>query len=398
MKKKIMIIGAGDYQLPGIREAKEMGFTTIATDKDPNTAGLKIADIPYVLDVVDIPNSIKIAKKNDIDGVMTIASDITLPTVAAVAEELGLPGLSRKVVGIATNKALMRETYREHGDPSPEFYSASTLEGIIQAAEKIGYPVVVKPVDNAGSRGVTTVETKKELAHAYALAQEYSRCHKIIVEGFIEGIECTIEGMSYNGCTEILAISEKKKPDGYYRVATDLTYPPHFSMEIIDEIKRVVIHAIESMGITFGATHSEVIVTPDSSVILVEIAARGGGFGIFSEVIPLVSGVNAIKETIHMTIGERPDIEAKYQRSVVLRFFAPPPGRLLAILGLDKVETIPNTKMGLYKKIGDTIKPLATDGDRTGYILAWGKTRSDSIRAADAVEKTVKFVTETVSG
>jgi biotin carboxylase len=394
MKHTLMIIGAGSYQLPGIIKAKEMGITTLAIDRDPDAPGLKIADISCNVDILDIPGAIRVAKEHAITGVMTISSDLAVPAVAAVAQELDLPGISPSVAAIATNKALMRETFLKHRVPSPLFCRVRTAEEAHAATETIGFPVVVKPVDNAGSRGVNKVELKTEMMEAFQTARSFSRTGEVIVEGFIEGIECTIEAMTYNNRTEILGISEKKKPAGHYQVATDLTYPPSFSNECILEIKRVITHAIKSMGINFGPTHSEVIVTPDFRVMLVEVAARGGGFRVFSDIIPLVSGVDATTENIKMCLGQKPDIVAKYQRSAVLRFFAPRPGILKEVIGFDKAKKVPNTEVGLFKSVGDTIPPLATDGDRTGFILAWGEDRAEAVRSADTVENSICFIVE----
>jgi len=396
VKKTIMFIGAGKYQVPGIEKAKEIGLRTIAIDRDPDVPGLKIADVPVVLDIKDIEGAIKVAKENNIDGVLTIASDIAVPTVAAVAEELDLPGISSEIAKIATNKALMREKFVEYGIPSPRFRKVRTLDEAREAAEEIGFPVVIKPVDNAGSRGVSKVDNMDESVGAFNHAQKHSRIGDVIVEEFIEGIECTIEGMTYNNKTEILAISEKKKPEGHYRVATDLTYPPSFPSEVIENIKNVVKLAIEAIGIDIGPTHSEVIVTSHWKPVLIEVAARGGGFGIFSDVIALVSGVDAITENIKISIGKKPDIIPKYEKGVVLRFFAPPQGRLKKIVDFEQAKLIRDTKVGLFKKVGDTIPPLATDGDRTGYILTWGETRDEAIKRADTVESRVKFIVEEI--
>lgn len=175
MKKTIMFIGAGKYQLPGIEKAKDLGLKVVAIDRDPNAAGLKAADGPIVLDIKDIEGSIRVAKENNIDGVLTIASDIAIPTIAAVANELGLPGISPEVAKIATNKALMREKFVEYDVPSPRFRNVRTLDEAREAAEEIGFPVVIKPIDNAGSRGVTKVDNMKDVKKAYLSSKEFSR-------------------------------------------------------------------------------------------------------------------------------------------------------------------------------------------------------------------------------
>ena len=393
MKKKIMFIGAGPYQLPGTKRAKEMGLFVIAVDRNPNAPGFKLANIHVALDVKDVKGCLRVAKENGIDGVLTIASDIAVPTVAAVAKELKLPGISPEVAQIATNKALMRKRFAERGLPSPKFRIAVNLVEAQAAIKILGLPVVIKPTDNAGSRGVSTIEHPDEIEKAFDHAIKNSREGILVIEEFMDGIECTIEAMTYNRRTEILAISQKKKPDGFYRVATDLTYPPDFPEKTISDIETVMKQTIEAMGIDMGPTHSEVIVTKDGPK-LVEVAARGGGFDIFSKIIPLASGVDAITESIKISIGIAPDITPKYRKGVVLRFFAPPPGILKRIDGLDEVRSIKNAEVGFFKNIGDIVPVLATDGDRTGYIIAWGDTREIAVQTADLIEEKVEFETE----
>ncbi len=394
MKKTILFIGAGEYQLPGIIRAKEMGLTVIAIDGDSKAKGLKLADKYYVQDVKDVNKAFHVAQEHQIDGVLTIASDICLPTVAHVAQELSLPGLPPATIEIATNKYLMRKKFSDYGVPSPKFCNVKSLADLQVAIAKIGFPFVIKPVDNAGSRGVSVVNENDVVSEAFQHALKHSCLGEVIIEEYIEGIECTIEGMSYKGKTEILAVSQKKKPEGKYRVATDLIYPPDFPFQVIAEIKKVVTLAIKAMGIDWGPTHSEVIVTPTGKPVLVEIAARGGGFKVFSDLIFLVSGVEAVTETIKMTLGENPDISPKKEQSAVLHFFAPPPGILKNVSGLEQARNLKNVEIGLFKDIGDVIPPLATDGSRTGYLIAWAETRQEALKKVEAVENIVKFTIE----
>jgi len=173
----------------------------------------------------------------------------------------------------------------------------------------LSFPLIVKPNDSAGSRGVSVVKDKSALFEAFNSARRQSRIGEVILEGFIEGKECTVEGLTYDGRTEILAISEKKKIEGEYRVATDIVYPSAFSDGIIKDIKRTVKRAVKAIGIDMGPTHSELIVTPEGKPVLLEVAARGGGFGIFSTIVPLISGVDIVKETIKICLGEKPDMK-----------------------------------------------------------------------------------------
>jgi len=189
MCKKIMFIGAGKYQVAGIQKAKETGLFVIATDGNPDAPGLKIADSSYVIDVRDQDANLKVAREHSIDAVLSVASDVSLKAVAEISQKLNLPGIKPDVAECSTDKELMRSAFRNEGVPSPESYRVSSYEDLLKKATKIGYPVVIKPADNAGSRGVKMVTQKTELKEAYENALKNSRKGKVLVEEFMEGVE-----------------------------------------------------------------------------------------------------------------------------------------------------------------------------------------------------------------
>lgn len=398
MLKTVMFIGAGPYQLPGIVKAKEMGLRVVATDYDSAAPGLKVADVPIVLDVKDAVNSIKAAKENDIDGVLSIAADVTLPTVAAIAEELSLPGISQEVVKIATDKGLMKNKFVEHGIPTSDFRVVVDLEDAAKAVSELHLPLVVKPVDNAGSRGVIRLDRSDDIATAFYYAKDSSKSGRIIIEEFVKGVECSIDAMTFENDTQVLAISEKKKDDTYL-TATDITYPPRMTTEMLEYIDAMTKRVVAAIGLDTGASHTELIIRhslihPINDIIYIsvlETAARGGGFGTVSDIIPMVSGVDALAASIQMCLGEVPDIVPKYKKGAVLRFLTPPTGSVLRIKGLEEAKKVKNAKLGLFISPGEVIPPLKTDGDRVGYIIAGGETRDDAIATADLVESKLGF-------
>lgn len=394
MSKTLLCVGAGIYQIPGIQKAKQMGLRVIAVDGNPQAEGFALADKHYALDVLDAGAVIKVGRENSVDGVMTVASDICVPTVAAVAEALKLPGISCAAARNATNKFYMRTQFLKYKLASPKFFKAGSLAEFLEGIKGIGFPVVIKPVDNAGSRGVTVVKKKSELREAFDHAVSHSRTKEVIAEEFVNGTECTIEAMTLNGQTEILGISEKKKPAGKYRVATDLIYPPKFSKKVIKEIEDLVKKAVTALEINMGPTHTEVLVTPKGKPVLVEMAARGGGFKIFSDIIPRISGVDVVEQTIRMSLGMKADITPKWRRSAVLHFFAPQPGILRKVAGLDEARSLKDVEVGLFKKIGEEISVLATDGSRTGYAISWADGRANAVAKVRRIDRLMKFTVE----
>ncbi|MFC1963394.1 ATP-grasp domain-containing protein [Chloroflexota bacterium] len=391
MTKTLMVIGAGEHQLPAIIKAKEMGLKVLATDLNPNALGFEYADINRVVDVRDEVANLKVATEFTIDGVISIVSELSVRTTAYVAEQLGLPGLRYEAAITATDKAIMRRIFSEADLSSPVFFKVNSREEAIEAISKLGLPVIMKPTDNSGSRGVTKIENLAELDLSWALAKKNSFSGDVIVEQFLEGTEMTIEGLSYNGEHQILALSSKKRIPFPACVSIDLTYPPPFSEQSLARVRELIISALNAMGVNMGATHSEVMMTKRGP-ILIEVAVRGGGYGVFSEIIPLVSGVNAVEECINMAIGYKVDISPKFSKAAVLRFFNLRPGRLIRITGLRKARDIKGVhRIDLSVSPGDMVRPIVSDGTRHGLIITSGDVREVAIHRADQAETAVKF-------
>ncbi len=174
VSRTFMIIGAGASQVVGIKTAKDMGLTVVVIDRDPNAPGMKLADVALPVDITDTKKAIEVARKYDVDGVLT-QTDLGVPTVGAIVDAMELPGVGSEVAYVSTNKVAMRERFKEFGVPSPKFEGASTLDEAYEAVKRIGFPVMIKAVDNAGSRGVTRLDSFDGLKNAFEDSLIYSR-------------------------------------------------------------------------------------------------------------------------------------------------------------------------------------------------------------------------------
>ncbi len=388
--QRIMFVGAGPFQAPAIQRAIAMGLTVVATDRDAHAPGLTLAHHGECVDVRDVEGTLAIARQYRVHGILAVSSEVAVPTAARVAEALGLPGIGMAVAERATHKGLQREAFLKAGVPSPEFVRVCDITHALAAVRRLGFPCILKPSDNSGSRGVFKVTGETELSRFFPLTQASTRNQECLIEEFMDGVECTVEALSFKGRHVVLGISGKTKPETSYRVATELIYPPPFDPSLLVRIEDVTIQALDSLGIQDGPSHTEVIVGP-AGPRLVEVAARGGGFHIFTRILELLSGVDAVAETIKIALGRTPNLTPTRRRSAVLRFFAPPPGVLTAVSGVEEASRIPNTEFGLFKKVGDTVPELASDGDRTGYLISWGPTKEAALEAADRLERTISF-------
>jgi len=386
-----MIIGAGKFQVPAICKAKEMGFKVLVVDRDPGAEGFRLADFYEIIDIRDVPGSVQAARQYKVDGVVSIVTERGVCTAAAVAEALGLPGSKTGVASAVTNKAIMREVFRKHELPSSQFVIVRTKLEASEAVRFLKLPVVMKPTDNAGSRGVSRIEKTEDLETSFEWAKANSRSGEIIVEAFLEGTEMTVEALSYKGNHEILAMSNKRRLPSSYCVAKDITYPPPWKENLLSEVRELISEALTVLGIDSGASHSEVIITEDGP-FLIEVAGRGGGFGIFSDIVPFVSGVDIVKECINIAMGWEADIKPKHQKAALLRFFSLPSGKLLEISGLEQARKLAGIhKIELNVGMGDILQPIRCDGDRPGSMIIFGESRAEVISIANLVDKTIQF-------
>jgi len=247
--KKLLIIGAGLAQVDAIRRARDIGYYLLASDGSKDAPGLKIANEARVIDVKDAKANLAWAKEAKVDGVLSYASDITLPTVLAVREALGFPGLSRRPMEISLDKAAQRILFKKAGLAQPGFEIVDNPRSFKAAVERFKHSCVAKPVDNAGSRGVTLIFSKNQIEGAFSVAREHSKSGKIIVEAYVEGTELTVEGFSVRGKQHILTISDKYKPEGPYRVATQLAYPAALTKKQEKQVIDLMTAAYAAMGL-----------------------------------------------------------------------------------------------------------------------------------------------------
>jgi len=389
-RRTLLVLSAGTYNCRIFPQIKQLGYRVVATDNNPDAPGFQFADHSEVVDITDKEGTLRVARRYQVDGIMAV-NDYGVPTAAFVSRELSLPGVSIDTAETATDKGLMGDCWRRAGLPIPRYRVVRSLDEAIAAAGLLGFPLVVKPTNASGGRGVSIVESRHQMEWAYSFALPHIRQGNIIVQEFLNGIEMTIEALSFHGRTQILAMSDKVKPPIRYRVATSLNYPAFFPDKMLRQVSDLVVRAVEALSIPTGASHAEVIVTADGPM-LVELGARPGGGHIFSDIVRETSGVNMVHELSKILAGENPSWQPKSQRGCVYRFFAPPPGIVRSITGLEKARRLPGVvDIGVTRRPGDRVGELINSMERSGYAVVAGRDRAEAIARADLVERTVVF-------
>ncbi|OMD30295.1 lactate dehydrogenase [Paenibacillus odorifer] len=381
-----MVLGASLLQLPAILKAKEMGLQVVAVDMDKNAIGFNSADICLEISTLDIPKVVEYAKLYNVDGIITIASDMPMRTVAAVAKELNIVGVSEETALKATNKAVMRECLEEHSVPIPTFYKVGTFKEYIKVVQQFKDRYIVKPADNSGSRGVfliNNIENYEMIEHAFNYSKQHSRSGEIIVEEYLEGPEVSVETISIDGNIHIIAITDKLTTGSPRFVEMGHSQPSCLSNDVKKKIRMVATSAIKAIGINNGPSHTEIIVTSEGPKI-VEVGARLGGDNITTHLVPLSTGVDMVKCCIEIALGQKPNVETKYEMSSAIRYFETSEGVIKNIRNVENAEKLKGVKqISFIKKTGDTIEAINSSSDRIGFVIAQSSTVANAVQTCE---------------
>lgn len=327
--KKLMILGASILQLPAIARAKELGLQVIAVDMDPEAVGFREEGvIREVISTNDIDGVLAAAKKHQVDGIVTICTDMPMRTVARVAAELGLPGISEEAAFRSTNKAAMRRCLAEHGVPVPRFYNVVKWEEYLEAVAQFADEgrCVVKAADNSGSRGIKLlpdVRDRAEVEKAFTYCKEFSRSGELVVEGFMEGPEVCVETLNDDGICYPIQITDQLAKEPPYFTDAGYSQPCRMSLEIQEEIRRIAVAANLALGNNCGSSCTELIVTKDGPKV-VEVGARLAGDCMTTHLVPLSTGVDMVEGVIRIALGEKPDIAQKWSKGAAIRYYMKP--------------------------------------------------------------------------
>jgi biotin carboxylase len=400
--RTVLFVGAGRNQRRAIERVRELGVRVVAVDRNAEAPGLALADAAESVDFSDAEAVAEVGRRHGVGGVMTIAADSAVPVVARVAELLDLPGIGSEAAHLATNKIAMRRTFAEHGVPQPRFAALRTLAEAHGAARTIEFPAVLKPADSAGQRGIFLVRSGEELAAQMALSVAASPTQQAIVEEFHEGREINTLLVARDHEVRLVTASDRLRPDGIgFGVALAHLYPSTLFGDALAEVERVAVAAVHAIGLRNGIAYPQLLLSPDWTVRVVEIAARIPG-GQMVEVPRYGVGVDLVEIAVRQALGEPvPDelVEPRFQQPLAIRFLTAEPGplptgvvrevgtlvRARAFPGVERVET--------WIEPGETIRPVQTDGDRRGYVIAQGGTNLEALERADAAAGLIDVLT-----
>ncbi|HEY8408318.1 MAG TPA: hypothetical protein VIK66_10095 [Gaiellaceae bacterium] len=399
--KTILFVGAGRNQRRAIARVRELGVRVVAVDKNPDAPGFAEADAGEAVDFAE-PDAVAIVGRvHHVDGVMTLAADRAVPVVARVAELLGLPGIGSQAAHLATNKIAMRRAFAEQGVPQPRYAAVRDYASAKAAGETIGFPAVLKPADSAGQRGLFLVDDMDGLSRNLPLTLTASPTQEAVLEEFHAGREVNTLLVAREDDVKLITASDRLRPEGVgFGVAVAHLSPSTLYGDAADEVERVALAAVHAIGLRNGIAYPQLLVSGDG-VRVVEIAARIPG-GQMVEVPRYGVGIDLVEVAVKQALGEPvPDelVTPSFQQPFAIRFLTAEPGPLptgevqtvgpldkaLAFPGVDRVET--------WIEVGETIRPVQTDGDRRGYVIARGSTNLEALDRAEAAAGLVDVIT-----
>lgn len=360
--KKIAILGASYLQKPLVEKANSMDIETHCFAWDTTDAVCKeLCFTFHPISVLEKESILEKCRELKVDGIITIATDVCMPTISFVAEELGLIANSYISSLMATNKEKMRKAFLNSGVNIPKHVTVSGFDESV--FKKFEFPLIVKPTDRSGSRGVTKVNSLNELECAILMAVKESFENRAIVEEFINGNEVSVESISWKGNHDIITITDKVTTNAPYFVELEHHQPSLLDFEIQNKIKKETIKALQALQIEYGASHAEFKITEKGEVYCIEVGARMGGDFIGSHLVELSTGYDYLKAVIQIALGLFNMPKKSINKSAGVYFLCKETDRLLPFFNTKKDEII---QKGITNT---TLKNIRNSNDRSGYLI-----------------------------
>jgi biotin carboxylase len=396
MNKTVLVINLGWEQEPLIREVASHGYRIVGVNADENWNHNLPVDEVHICDYRNIHQLLHIAHMVNPDAVISDECDYSYYATAIICEELSLPGAKLSAAQLTTNKWLQRKQLLDSGLLQPRFYLCQDLDKVYMAAQEIGFPIILKPVDSRGSFGVSRVDNIDTLKAAYieALVNSYSRL--VLVEEFVHGVHITIDGYCFpESGHQSLTLATKSMLGGDRQVAMDIVYPGDVSASLFEKAINNNDAVVRELGLTFGMTHVEYMITESNDIYLIEAANRGGGVHTSAKIVPAVTGIDLTKQLVFDATAKKQDLyrEKKQteQRSVILSFVSFPPGKVSSVKGVEECKALPGIEsVRLQINQGDEISSVTTDGNRHGFIIATGRDREEARSRVDRAKEYLK--------
>lgn len=372
-KKAVLVFGVGPLQESIIKRAKLMGLYTVGIDPVATATCRDAVDAFEVVGGQDFEDTCAVVEKYGIDAIVTAATDKPLVMMARIAEKYGFPFYSVETAQWSTDKFQMKQRFMEGGVPCAK----GRLVKSVEETTDMVYPVIVKPRDNSGSRGVKLCRSKEELAVSMSEAFEVSKLDTVLVEEYIEGPEYSIEGLHYDGKSEVIQFTEKKTTEFPYNVELGHKQPANLTEKQKDSIREITAKIGKALKFENCPSHTELKIN-ERDIFVIETSPRLGGDYITSTLVPLSTGINMEDQLLHIALGETVDTKSgRVEKASGVCFFCLPEGVVKSIdPQINDVAAWPGVySFELKLKEDDEVHQITSSLNRYGEVIVSADNR-----------------------
>lgn len=391
MEKKILFLGGSTFQIPNIKQAKKMGLYVGVVDISSNAPAIKYADESFECSIKDEKGVFEIAKAFNADAVSVGICDSAMNTAAYVCEKLGLPGTSVETAKCATDKFEMIKAFERCDVAHPQFQLIEK-ENLHSTEIKVPYPLVTKPIDAAGSKGIRIARSQDEIYDALEESSKSGYDGNVLVEELMEGPEVSVEIIVQNGIPFVAQVTDKLTSGEPYFVEIGHSQPSHFDGDVLENIKNVARNAAVAVGLKNSIAHAEIMVTKNGPK-MVEIGGRMGGDSISEQLIMLSSGYNLSEANINFAFGKEYVVsQIEHYPFSAVRFVTPENGIIKDIKGIEAAELVEGIfEINMMANIGDSFNDSTDNSQRVGYVIAYGTTRDKAVEACEKAKNLISI-------
>ncbi len=395
------MLGAGPAQLGVLAAARRRGLTVVAADRDPSAPGFREADRRAIVSIEDEPAIERLARAEQVDGLLAAGTDHAVASAARIAARLGLPHpITPEAATLAVSKLRQRERLAAAGVPQPRSIVCRSLDEVVAAADEIGYPCVIEAPDRAGERNVGLAVDREAVAAAAAAAVAGTGGEYCLVEELVGGRVVTINGFLLGGRLVPLTVTDREPaPAPAFGVSLAHLWPAALEPSEIGAAVELTTSAAAALGVAEGPVSAQVLFN-DGGPLLAKLSARVGG-GHEGELCRAGLGIDLDDLAVGAALGEPVDAERLVPHALaggaVVRFLVAPPGELVSVTGLEEAGEVEGVQwVRVYREPGHVFQPLRRASDRAGAVLAVGSTRADALAAADEAAERIRFETRPV--
>jgi carbamoyl-phosphate synthase large subunit len=384
--KSILVFGGSDYQLSLINECKAMGLYTVVIDPNSEAIGKHFADAFEIVDGQDFLSTCKVVEKYKIDGIVTAATDKPLVMMAKIAEKYKFNFISLETAILSTDKYLMKKVFNQNNIP------CAKGELIEKVEDLSNFPIIIKPRDASGSRGVFYCLNKEDAKNFFTQVKKYTLKNSILAENYLKGKEYSIEAIHFDNISKVVQITEKFVTELPYNVEIGHIQPAGLDDEIVKKIENLTSFVAKSFNFLNCVSHNEIKINDKGEIFFIEVSPRLGGDFISSTLVEISTGLSMERVLIDISLNNPFKIKELKNNSCGVFYFNLKPGILKKHSNLKKTFSKPcvvDWKFNL--NIGDKIPVITNSLDRYGYFIIKEKTREELLYVKNEILKELNF-------